>query len=108
MCVLGDIDTDFSRAHSWHTQALTRFIDHENLYVALKHSSSNVSYSYSQCYSILDHIFLSESLSHYIVNYYSKCDEVENQFHYAPIVLELDIHIDHHVHVSINHKPRKK
>ena len=112
MCVLGDMNTDFSRAHSWHTQALNRFIDHENLYVALQHSSSTVFYSYSnsysQCYSILDHIFLSESLSHYIVNYYSKCDEVENQSDHAPIVLELDIPIDHHVHVSINHKPRKK
>ena len=30
MCVLGDMNTDFSRAHSWHTQALNRFIDHEN------------------------------------------------------------------------------
>ena len=27
---------------------------------------------------------------------------------YTPIVLELAIPIDHHVHVSINHKPRKK
>ena len=26
MCVLGDMNTDFSRAHSWHTQALNRFI----------------------------------------------------------------------------------
>ena len=69
ICVLGDMNTDYSRAHSWHTQALNRFIDHENLYVALQHSSSNVPYSYSnsysQCYSILDHIFLSESLPHY-------------------------------------------
>ena len=112
MCVLGDMNTDFSRTHSWHSQALNRFIDHENLYNALQHSSSNVSYSYSnsysQCYSILDHIFLSKSLSHYIVNYYSKCDEVENQSDHAPIVLELDIPIDHHIHVPINHKPRKK
>ena len=112
MCVLGDMNTDFSRTHSWHTQALNRFIDHENLYNALQHSSSNVSYSYSnsysQCYSILDHIFLSKSLSHYTVNYYSKCDEVENQSDHAPIVLELDIPIDHHIHVPINHKPRKK
>ena len=82
------------------------------MYVALQHSSSNVSYNYSnsygQCYSILDHIFLSKNLSHYIVNYYSKCDEVETQSDLAPIVLELDIPVDHHVHVSINHKPRKK
>ena len=80
------------------------------MYNALQHGSSNVSYSYSQCYSILDHIFLSKSLSHYIVNYYSKCDEVENQSDHAPIGLELDIPIDHHtcIHVLINHKPRKK
>ena len=112
MCVLGDMNSDFSRAHSWHTQALNRFIDHENLYNALQHSSSNVSYSYSnsygQCYSILDHIFLSKNLSHYIVNYFSKCDKVENQSDLAPIVLEIDIPIDNHVHVSINHKPSKK
>ena len=44
---------------------------------------------YSQCYFILDHIFLSESLSHYIVNYYSKCDEGENQSDHAPIVFRV-------------------
>ena len=112
MCVLGDMNPDFLRAHSWHTQALSSFIKHENLYVTLQHSSSNVSYSYSntysQCYSTLDHIFLSKNLSHYIVKYYSKCDEVENQCDHAPIILELDIPIDHHVHALINYKPCKK
>ena len=49
---------------------------------------------------LFDHIFLSESLSHYIVNCYSKCDKVENQSDHAPIDLELDILIDHHVHVA--------
>ena len=104
MCVLGDLNTDLSRVHSWHTQALNRFIDHENVYVALQQGSSYVSYSYSnsysQCYSILDRIFLSESLSHYIVNCFSKYDKVENQSDHASIDLELDILIDHHVHVA--------
>ena len=76
MCVLGDMNTDFSRVHSWHTQALNRFIEHENLYVALQHRSSSISYSYS--------------------NRYSQCYSI------------LDIPIDHHIHVPINHKPRKK
>ena len=35
------------------------------------------------------------------------CDEVENQSDHFPIVLELDIPIDQHIHVPINHKSRK-
>ena len=103
ICVRGDMNTDCSRAHPWHTQALNRFIDHKNLYVALQHSSSNVSYSYSnsysQWYSILGHIFLSKSLSHYKIHCYSNGDEVENQSGHTPIVLESDIPIDHHLHL---------
>ena len=53
MCVLGDMNTDFSRIHSWHTQTLHSFIDQENLYIALNHSNSNVSYSYSNNYEEL-------------------------------------------------------
>ena len=49
-----------------------------------------------------------QMLKSIIASYYSKCDEVENQSDHAPIVLELDIPIDHHIHVPINHKPRKK
>ena len=53
MCVLGDMNTDFSRIHSRHTQALNSFIDQENMYIALNHSNSNVSYSYSNSYEEL-------------------------------------------------------
>ena len=50
--------------------------------------------------NVIRSYFLSESLSHYIVNCYSKCDKVENQSDHASIDLELDIPIDHHVHVA--------
>ena len=59
MCVLGDMNTDFSRTHSWHTQALNRFIDHENLYNALQYSSSNVSYSSSNSYYVILFLIIS-------------------------------------------------
>ena len=67
LCLLGDMNTDFSRKQSWHTHAMNRFIEYENLYIILYHDVANVLYSYSnnfsQAFSILDHIFLSKSLS---------------------------------------------
>ena len=83
LCLLGDMNiTDFSRKQSWHTHAMNRFIEYENLYITLYHDVANVLYSYSnnytQAFSILDHIFMSKSLSSYIESYYSLCDDVEN------------------------------
>ena len=40
------MNTDFLRTQSWHTQALNRFIDHENLYISLYHETADVSYTY--------------------------------------------------------------
>ena len=75
ICLLGDMNTDFARLHSWHTQALNRFVDYEDLYILLYHDNADVSYTYSNNYnesfSILDHIFLSKSISDYIINYSS-------------------------------------
>ena len=64
--------------------------------------------NFSQAFSILDHIFLSKSLSSYIESYYSLCDDVENQSDHAPVVLSLNINIDLHVCASISHISRKK
>ena len=29
LCIAGDLNTDFSRATSWHTRSLNNFIEHE-------------------------------------------------------------------------------
>ena len=29
VCIAGDLNTDFSRATSWHTRSLNNFIEHE-------------------------------------------------------------------------------
>ena len=43
VCILGDMNT---QSHSWHTKLLQRFIEHEDLYIALNHyRSANVKYS---------------------------------------------------------------
>ena len=70
LCVLGDMNTDLSRSHSWHTQSLLRFIENEDLFITLNHSCADISYSYCNTYtnafSIIDHIFVSQSLNGYI------------------------------------------
>ena len=112
LCLLGDMNTDFSRTQSWHTQALNRFIDHEDLYITLNHDVANVSYSYSnnysQTFSILDHILLSKSLSNYIASYNSLCDDLENQSDHAPVVLSLNIYVELQMNAPVKHIPRKK
>ena len=37
MCLVCDMNTDLSRCTSWLTKALTRFIEHESLYITLNH-----------------------------------------------------------------------
>ena len=85
------MNTDFSRSHSWHTQALNRFVDYEDLYISLFHDNADVSYTYSNNYnesfSTHDHIFLSKSLFDYIIDYRSLRDDTDKQSDHAPVVL---------------------
>lgn len=112
VCVLGDMNTDFSRVNSRHTQALQQFISYENLCLTLEHPLANISYSYCNTYnnvfSIIDHIFVSQNLSHYIESYYSLCDEVDNQSDHAPIIIKLKIQTESHINVPLIYKPRKQ
>ena len=59
LCVLGDMNTDLSRSHSWHTRSLLTFIANEDLFITLNHSCADISYSYCNTYtnacSIIDH-----------------------------------------------------
>ena len=50
LCVLGDMNTDLSRFHSWHTKSLLRFIENEDLFITLNHSCACISYSYCNTY----------------------------------------------------------
>ena len=36
------MNIDFSRKQSWHTQAINRMIEYENLYITLYHDVANV------------------------------------------------------------------
>ena len=49
--VLGDMDTDLSRSHSWHTQSLLKFIENEGIFITLNHSCADISYSYCNTYT---------------------------------------------------------
>ena len=42
---MGDMNADLSRRNSWHTKALNRFIELEDLYITLNHSCADVSYT---------------------------------------------------------------
>ena len=112
VCIAGDMNTDLSRIDSWHTQTLLEFIDYENLYVPLDHMTANVKYSYSNSFfntfSIIDHVFISKNLSQYIKQYYTLCDEVENQSDHAPVVLTLDIEMKKHAPNPYVYKDRRK
>ena len=62
MYLLGDMNTDLSRCTSWHTKALTRFIEHESLYITLNHLCADASYTHcithTKVFSTIDHIFI--------------------------------------------------
>ena len=42
ICIAGDLNTDFARQNSQHTQLMLKFIDDEDLYVAVKHNNADV------------------------------------------------------------------
>ena len=71
MCFLGDMNAYLSRRNSWHTKALNKFIEHEDLYITLNHSCADVSYTYCNTYnnifSTIYHIFISQNLCDYML-----------------------------------------
>ena len=81
VCIAGDLNTDFSRATSWHTRSLNNFIEHECLTCGSDFSNSDVDYSYcniaSNSFSTLDHFIISKSLFDYINEYRSLCGDVD-------------------------------
>ena len=112
VCIAGDMNTDLSRTNSWHTKSVLQFIDNENLYNALRHPRAKVAYtyvnSYTSTYSTIDHIFMSKSLSTYIDNYYTLCEEVENQSDHDPVILTLKLNFTKNIFSPQIRKPRKK
>ena len=46
ICIAGDLNTDFARQNSQHTQLMLKFIDDEDLFVAVKHNNADVRYTY--------------------------------------------------------------
>ena len=82
ICIAGDMNTDLSRIYSWHTSSLLQFIENEDLYIPLYHADANVDSTYHStsvnAFSIIDHIFVSKSLSMYITDYVSLSEEIEN------------------------------
>ena len=110
MCLLGDMNTELSRCTS---KTLTRFIEHESLYITLNHSCADVSYtccnSHNNVFSTIDYIFISQNLCDYVVKYCSLCDEIDNQSDHVPLVLAINIVSEtEHMKVSTEiHAPRK-
>ena len=112
ICIAGDINMELSRVNSWHTKSILQFARNEELFIALNHPSANVNYSYSStstsCFSIIDHFFVTEKLFDSIINYYSICDEIDNQSDHAPLIVSMDIHLSTYSSQCVTHKPRKK
>ena len=87
ICIAGDFNTAFDREQSWHTQSLKQFMSQENLICGVYFIQLRVDYSYCNSYSVINHYVVSESLFCYIVDYYSICDEIDNQSDHAPIIM---------------------
>ena len=70
----------------------------ENLMCGVDFIPSRVDYSYcnssNNSYSVIDHFVMSESLFCDIVDYYSICDEIDNQSDHAPIIMSLKYNIE--------------
>ena len=98
-CIIaGDINGDLSRTiNSWHTKSVLQFIDNQNFYNALHHPrprakvANNYVNNFTSTYSTIDHIFMSKSLSTYIDNYFTLCEEVENQSDHDPVILTIKL-----------------
>ena len=112
ICIAGDMNTDFSRAESFHTKSLLQFIRNEQLYLPLYHEKCAIDYTYSNTctnsFSTIDHFFVSRNLASIIMQYYSLNNEVENQSDHNPIVLALQIDIVKQLPREIINKKRKK
>ena len=113
ICIAGDMNTDLSRIYSWHvTSSLLQFIENEDLYIPLYHADANVDSTYHStsvnAFSIIDHIFVSKSLSMYITDYVSLSEEIDNESDHSPVLLTMSIDIILHSNVSQVRKPRKK
>ena len=93
ICIADDMNTDLSRINSWHTKSLLQFIENEDLHIPLYRADSNVDSTYHSssvnAFSIIDHIFVSKSLSMYmyITDYVSLNEEVEIQSDHSPVLL---------------------
>ena len=78
--------------HGMHTKSLKQFMSQENLICGVDLIQSRVDYSYcnssNNSYSVIDYFVMSGSLFD-IVDYYSICDEIDNQSDHAPIVMSL-------------------
>ena len=111
ICIAGDMNTDLSRINSWHTSSLLQFIENENLYIPLYRTDSNVDSTYHSisvnAFSIINHIFVSKSLSMYITDYVSLSEEVENQSDHSPVLLAMNIDIILHSNVTNVSQVRK-
>ena len=98
ICIAGDFNTAFDREQSWHTLSLKQFMSQENIMCGVDFTQSRVDYSYcnssNNSYSVIYHFVMSEPLFCDIVDYYSICDEIDNQSDHAPIIMSLKYNIE--------------
>lgn len=111
VCIVGDLNTDTTRLHSWHTQSLTQFVNNEGLCFALNYADADVKYTYHNEYhnsfSIIDHFIVSQNLSSAILGYYSICEDVDNVSDHSPLVLMLNIDFSSFKPLHLTYKPRR-
>ena len=88
----GDLNCELDR-NVPQTQALKAFIEEENLYLAINHSMSNVTYTHEN-FSTIDHLIVTPNLADYIVKYES-LHTVQNPSDHSPLLLEMNLDIEY-------------
>ena len=71
---------------------MLRFVEDDDLYVAVKHNNTNVRYRYYNDYykscRLIDHFFVTKILYGYIEKYYYLCEKVDTATDHCPIIIQ--------------------
>ena len=92
--IAGDFNTDMVRLNSLHTVSLQHFLNDYHFHLMLLHPFSTIDYTYESKVnaerSTIDHIIVSEKLSHFVTRY-NVVHSGSNLSDHSPVCLVMDI-----------------
>ena len=107
--ICGDLNTDFSRCSSAHSQALTAFCEDKGICPCISAECADVDYTYENDFnnvqSTLDHFIVSSSLTSKIVEYFT-VHEGDNLSDHSPVYMSIDVQCNKVKVESRQYQPR--